>query len=105
MDEYALPVPWSKSGISEQIHLKVLTPHFSKLDPYTDACDKLLEEDRMSRTTFYRLIKFDEFVFLSLSKCEKGLRETIRGLNAKSDPASAARRILLERELENHILR
>jgi len=49
---------------------------------------------------------------LKFSKREKGLcdkcvhlRETIRGLQTKSDPVSTARKICLERELENHTLR
>jgi len=112
LDEYSLDVPWSASKNVDEIHLKMLPPYFSKERLYNEACMKLEEEDRLSRSSFFTLINSSIFDFLKFSKREKGLcdkcvnlRETIRGLQTKSDAISTARRISLERELENHIIR
>jgi len=112
LNEYTVDVPWSKATITDEVTLKMLPPYFTKERLFNEACMRLLEQDRLSRTSFYRLIESEEFNFLSFSKREKGLcdkcvhlRETIRGLQTKFDPISIARRISKERELENHIIR
>lgn len=112
LNEYSLEVPLSKCNISDEVQIKMLPPHFSRERLYTESCLKIIEADRLSRSSFYRLICSDEFKFVKFSKREKGicdkcvsLRETIRGLQTKYDPISTARRICLDRELENHVLR
>jgi len=111
-EEYAIEPPWFIPPRRDGRIVKLMPPHFNRESVYQHVREKVSGNLCLGRSSVYQLLKSESFEHITFSKKEKGLcdrccslKETIRGLETRTEPRSRARLICAYRELHNHTIR